>query len=271
MPFESNQYYHEVGSYYDEDATEFERRYWKNPVLQRIRNDFRTYVHQNKMENVLEIGFGSGIDLAHFAQTHPECSWSGIDISEGMVQLAQEKKLRFSLNNLSVAQGSVEHIKDCFPGQKFDLIYVFFGALNTVENLEKAAEELDSVLTKDGKLVLTFVNKWYLGGMAIELLKLRWSAAFARLKKVWGGYSPNRHLSSVCYSPKQIGTAFKNFVNLDRQGYSILHPAWYYIRFNVLLGSRGRWWLWKVDKLLNGSPAWKWGEYTLFVMKRVGQ
>ena len=37
-------YYEEVGNYYDKDAVDFEQRYWKNPVLQRIRQSFREEV-----------------------------------------------------------------------------------------------------------------------------------------------------------------------------------------------------------------------------------
>ena len=39
-------YYEEVGNYYDKDAVDFEQRYWKNPVLQRIRQSFREEVKQ---------------------------------------------------------------------------------------------------------------------------------------------------------------------------------------------------------------------------------
>lgn len=265
---DNSSYYNSVGSYYDYDAPEFEKRYWKNPVLQRIRADFRTYVHKEQFTNALEIGFGSGLDLAHFSRCYKERDFYGIDISQGMVDLANEKKEAFTLENLQVIQGSVEDVSVLLPNKEFDLIYVFFGALNTVEDLGLVAGELNKLLTKDGKMVLTFVNKWYLQGILIEFLKLRWRSAFGRLKKVWGGYSPTRHLASTCYSPKQIRSFFSDFKIVKKQGYSISHPAWYYIRFNILLRNKGRWLLWKLDKLLNKTIAWKWGEYTLFVMEK---
>lgn len=268
MSSKGSKYYSTVETYYDQDASEFEARYWKNPVLQRIRSDFRTYVHRYPQASVLEIGFGSGLDLAHFSRIYPESNFFGIDISPAMVGLANDKVERYQLTNLRVDQGSVEDVSERFPDQKFDMIYVFFGALNTVEDLGKAADALNDLLTPNGKMVLTFVNKWYLGGMLIEFLKLRWRSAFGRLKTVWGGYSPTRHLASVCYSPAQIRKAFSAFDVVEQEGYSIVHPAWYYIRFNMLLRRKGRWLLWKVDKWLNGTPAWKWGEYSLFVMKK---
>ncbi|MGB0430981.1 MAG: class I SAM-dependent methyltransferase [Bacteroidia bacterium] len=268
MVTKENQYYKQVGDYYDDDAPEFEKRYWKNPVLQRIRIDFRNYVHKLEFKNALEIGFGSGLDLAHFARCYPEKEFYGIDVSQGMVNSALAKKQKHQLQNLSIAKGSVEDVSQAFNNTKFDLIYVFFGALNTVENLELVAKELNKLLAPNGKMVLTFVNKWYLQGMAIEFFKLRWDAAFGRLKKVWGGYSPTRHLSSVCYSPAQISRIFKNNNILQKQGYSITHPAWYYIRFNIWLRPKGRWLLWKTDKWLNRTLAWKWGEYALYTMNK---
>jgi ubiquinone/menaquinone biosynthesis C-methylase UbiE len=268
MKTQTSTYYNSVGSYYDEDAPEFEKRYWKNPVLQRIRTDFRNYVHFSDFDNALEIGFGSGLDLAHFARCYPEKEFYGIDISQGMVDLANAKIDKYELKNLRVAKGSVEDVSSVFEGRKFEMIYVYFGALNTVENLEEIAKELNALLAPKGKMVLTFVNKWYLQGMLIEFLKFRWDAAFGRLKKVWGGYSPTRHLASVCYSPRQIKKIFNQFELLDKEGYSITHPAWYYIRFNILLRPKGRWLLWKIDKLLNKTPFWKFGEYALYVFKK---
>ena len=55
---------------------------------------------------------------------------------------------------------------------------MYFGALNTVEDIEQAFECLADHLEEGGRMVLTFVNKWYLQGMLIELLKGRPAQAF---------------------------------------------------------------------------------------------
>ena len=68
----SEQYYEEVGAYYDKDAVDFERRYWQNDALQRIRQSFRERVRQHEFSCMLEVGFGPGFDLTHFAKTHPQ-------------------------------------------------------------------------------------------------------------------------------------------------------------------------------------------------------
>ena len=260
-------YYNKVGNYYDEDANDFDSRYWSNPVLQQIRQSFREEVKRFDSPAMLEIGCGTGLDLVHFSNIYPERQIFGIDISGEMVKIS---KLRMEANkstNIEVRQGSVENIAELFPNQQFDLIYVFFGALNTVENLPKAAQTLKKLLRNDGIMVLTFVNKWYLMGMFIELVRFRFSKAFGRIKPVWNGYSPSKFLPSHCYSPLQIKHAFGSVTLVKRKGFSIVHPAWYYTGINRRIG-RLRKYLWRADLLLNKTFLWRFGEYTLFVFKK---
>jgi len=262
-----SQFYTQVESYYDGDADDFDARYWKNPVLQRIRQDFREEVKRYPFRSMLEIGYGSGLDMVHFGKTHPECRVTGIDISAAMQDLARQKITSNGLENVTAEKGSVEELQELYPDQQFDMVYVFFGALNTVEDLNSAAESLWNITAPGGKLVLSFVNKNYVAGTLIELLKLRFRAAFARHKKEWGGYSPTQYLPSRCYNPAGIRKSFSRFSLLKQQGYSILHPAWYYHGLNSLLRKFSPW-LWKTDKMLNKTFLWSWGEYTLFVFQK---
>jgi ubiquinone/menaquinone biosynthesis C-methylase UbiE len=260
-------YYNAVGTYYDQDANDFDVRYWQNPVLQQIRQCFREKVKQFNANTMLEIGCGTGLDLVHFGKTHPEREIYGIDVSVEMVRISQTKIDASGCTNITVKTGIVDDIVALFPNKKFDLIYVFFGALNTVEDLEAAALKLTDVLTTDGVMVLSFVNKWYLGGMIIELARFRFKRAFARLKPTWTGYSPVKYLPSHCYSPKQIKKAFKALKPTEITGFSIIHPAWYYTQINKRLGKLRRL-LWGFDQFLNKTPLKVSGEYTLFVFQR---
>src|SRR5690606_28437718 len=169
------------------------------------------------------------------------------------------------LTNCQVATGSVEDVRELFPGKRFDLIYVYFGALNTVEDLARASSDLESLLTGDGKLVLSFVHKWYLFGVLKPLTRLRFKTAFRRLRKVWGGYSLSKFLPSRCYSPAQIRSAFANFNEVTHRGYSILYPAWYE-KDAIQVKMADRFWKW--DAWLNKTPLWSLGEYTLFVFEK---
>lgn len=261
---ESKNYYEKVGAYYDDDAVDFERRYWQNDALQRIRQSFREHVRRHQFENLLEVGFGPGFDLVHFAKTHPQSACFGIDISAEMVRIAQEKIDTENLQNARVGQGSVEDVSTLFPEVKFDMIYVFFGALNTVEDLPQAMEILRGLLKPGGKMVLTFVNKYYVGGMVIELLKLKPKFAFARLKKVWGGYSPTNFLASRCYATSEIKKMALPLNCTVQEGYSILFPAWYYHKIHKILPEKLRKILWKIDRKVSRTVLGTLGEYVLY-------
>ncbi len=259
--------YLQVERYYDEDASNFDSRYFKNPVLQRIRQDMREEVKRFKFSNVLEIGFGTGLDIVHFAKTHPDVRFSGIDISGAMCTLAKDKVAEWNLKNVDIKKGTVEDIESLFKDAQFDMIYVFFGALNTVDDINKTAKILNAHTSPGGIMVLSFVNKYYLAGVILEVMKLRFRKAFSRLNPEWGGYSPSKYLPSATYSFSNIKEAFADFLLIRKKGYSIIYPAWYYKRLIRILTKFLRF-LWKADKLLNKTPLWCLGEYSLYVFQK---
>ena len=260
-------YYQRVAEYFDQDAPDFEARYWGNPILQRIRQAFREEVKRHRFSTALELGCGTGLDLCHFGRIYPERRFFGMDVSPAMVRLARAKVSDHRLSNVEVAQGSVEHVEERFSGQRFDLVYVFFGALNTVENLRGAADMLYRVIAPGGVLVLSVVNRWYVADMLIDLLRGRWAQAWRRLGPVWGGYSPARRLETRCYGPRQVATAFGRKGSLvRRRGFSIAYPPWYRAHWLPRLRRLGRW-LWELDGLISRTPLWSCGEYTLYVYR----
>ncbi|MBI1222256.1 MAG: methyltransferase domain-containing protein [Bacteroidetes bacterium] len=263
---EFNSYYLKVKTYYDEDSLSFKSRGESNPLLARIRESFREESEPLQFKHALEIGYGPGFDLVYFSGRQKAGKVYGLDISQGMQHVAKEAIQSAGLENCLAEVGSVEDIETQFPGIEFDFIYVFFGGLNTVEDLSKAANHLDRVLLPGGKMVLTFVNKWYLLGILKPLLKLKFGLAFRRLRKTWGGYSLSRFLPSKCYSPADVRKAFSRFKEVKHRGYSILFPAWYeHSKFSNRRQTERRW---KWDAMLNRTPLWGCGEYTLFVFEK---
>ena len=83
-----------------------------------------------------------GLTWCHFAVTHPEVTVYGIDISGEMRRIATNRVKKKELERVVAAEGSVEDLERLFPGKRFDIIYVFFGALNTVSNLDETARIL---------------------------------------------------------------------------------------------------------------------------------
>ena len=268
MPESKDTFYKTVSDYYDKDVDfGFENKAENNPLLDKIRNDFRAITIKYPFSKVLEIGCGPGFDIAWFAEEFPGSEVMGIDISEKMIALAEQRVANGKLKNAKAIVLDERGLLETFQPGEFDLIYVYFGALNTVSDLRKSAKDINKLLKPGGHAVLTFVNKWYLREMFVQALKFNFKVAFSRLKKDWGGYSPNRHLPSSCYSPRQILDSFSDFELLEKKGYSIFYPAWYNshkLKGKEQNGQK----LWEKDQRLQHSFLWSKGEYTLFVFRK---
>ena len=261
-------YYRQVGEYFDEDADEYEERYWANTVVQRIRQVFREEVKRCPFHSALEVGCGHGLDLVHFGVIYPDRTFHGIDVSERMIEIARNRVEESGCTNVKATMASVEDAPEILGTGAVDLIYVFFGALNTVEDLNLAAERLYAATAPGGHLVLTFVNRYYLAEVAIGLIKGRWKHAFRRFRPVWGGYNPDRFLASRCVTPREVRRAFgRGGREISRRGFSITYPAWYRNQWLAKL-RRAADWLWELDRWLNHTPAWCAGEYILFVFRK---
>ncbi len=267
-PAEKAAYYEEVARYFDEEAPLFERHYENNPILQRIRGDFRSLTVTRSFASGLEIGCGPGIDIAWFAGSYPALRWRAIDIAPRMVEEARAKTGALAGVDVRVEVGAPENLAALFPEERFDLIYCYFGALNTVPDLRETALALSHALTPQGTMVLTFVNRWFLFDIVWNLLRLRPSRALARITGSWAGYSPGRPLASSARSAREVRRAFApEFSCIEARGYSIVYPAWYRHRFLPVDGRLGHL-LWRIDQLLNHTPFWNLGEYTLYIFKR---
>jgi ubiquinone/menaquinone biosynthesis C-methylase UbiE len=268
MSEQKKDYYKEVAAYYDQDAhLGFEERANVNIILEKIRNDFRKITTNYDFSNALEIGCGPGFDIAWFAQTFPDKNFTAVDISPEMIRLTKNRLEKAELENAKALVSDERNLISHFGEESFDLIYVYFGALNTVADLTKSAEIIHRLLKKDGKAVLTFVNKWYMRELIVQMLKLNFKTAFARLGKTWGGYSVDRHLESHCYSPSFIKKSFSQFKLLKRKGYSIFFPPWYN-QHKIKNNPQKEAQLWEKDQKAQNSFLWSKGEYTLFVFQK---
>lgn len=261
-------YYRRVADYYDVDAQSFEERSRQNLVLQRVREEFRRESDPFANGRILEIGFGPGFDLIHWAERRPQAEVHGVDVSPGMQACAARNLQARAMSRVRLAVGTIEDVPTLFPGVRFNFVYCYFGALNTTADLRQAARSLHRVLTPEGTAVLTFVNRWYLAEMIYGLIRLRWRKAFARLQPVWGGYANERRLESRCFSPAQVRAGFgPDFNVIDRRGYCILYPAWYrnprWVHRHATLSDC----LWRADRLLNRTPLWSLGEYALYILQ----
>jgi SAM-dependent methyltransferase len=255
----------DTATYYDAFAETAEERYGSNHVLVRVREAFRRAVERYPACSVLDLGCGPGTDLAWFAERYPRRRYAGIDVSPRMVALARAKLVG---RGVRVERGCAEDIPQLFPGEQFDVVYSFFGPLNTEPNLDRGVAALAQVVAPSGVLVLTFVNRTYVVDAAWNLLRARPGRATARLTNRWRGYATQNSLRASLYFPSGIERRFASAFQVERrEGFSIVYPAWYYAaRFDehgVLVRA-----LWIADRALNRTPLWSAGEHLLYVLRR---
>tara|TARA_B100001093_G_scaffold388694_1_gene374826 strand:- start:4036 stop:4836 length:801 start_codon:yes stop_codon:yes gene_type:complete len=259
-------YHKSVADYYDDEAESFESRANENHVLKTLRDEFRSVVFRGNVGHLLEIGYGPGLDMVWFAKRDEVTMVNGLDITPEFHKIVSKKaELHPKMNPL--LGGPEDSLTNLKPNS-IDTIYVFFGALNTCADLQNAASEMSKILKPGGRIVATFVNKWYAFDILWNLATLRPKKAISRLKRVWGGYSPTRFLASRCYSARQIHGFFKHdFNKINRIGYCITHPAWYRHHWAPFQSLRSRF-FYSLDSLLQWTPFWNMGEYSLYIYEK---
>ncbi|WP_142603615.1 bifunctional demethylmenaquinone methyltransferase/2-methoxy-6-polyprenyl-1,4-benzoquinol methylase UbiE [Solitalea koreensis] len=123
--------------------------WWRKKAISELKKD--------QPKHILDVATGTG-DLAFEAiETLKPKQVIGIDISEGMLNLADKKIKERALENVfSVQVGDSENLP--FADHTFDAVIVSFGVRN-FENLEKGLQNIQRVLKPGGKAVVLEFSK----------------------------------------------------------------------------------------------------------------
>ena len=117
---------------------------WRKKVIKMVVN--------TNPESILDIATGTGDLAIQFAEKTQASKIIGLDLSEGMLSVAQKKvKNKSYEKKLSFVKGDSEALP--FEDNSFDVITVSFGVRN-FENLEKGLSEILRVLKKGGLFVI---------------------------------------------------------------------------------------------------------------------
>ena len=107
-------------------------------------------------KSILDVATGTADFAIQSLSLNPD-KVSGIDISEGMLEIGREKIKRKKLDHLiTLENGDSENLR--FKDNNFDAVIVAFGVRN-FENLEMGLENMFRVLKKDGKVIILEFSK----------------------------------------------------------------------------------------------------------------
>jgi demethylmenaquinone methyltransferase/2-methoxy-6-polyprenyl-1,4-benzoquinol methylase len=107
-------------------------------------------------KQILDIATGTGDFAIESLKLNPD-HVTGVDISEGMLNVGREKLKKRKLDDrITLTSGDSENLP--FEDNKFDAIIVAFGVRN-FENLEKGLSEMFRVLRPGGKVVVLEFSK----------------------------------------------------------------------------------------------------------------
>ena len=137
-------YHQSVADYYDEEAASFEERAHQNHVLATLRNRFREVVLDGNVGHLLEIGYGPGLDMVWFVKQPNVDKVSGLDITSEFFKIVKTKAE--SNPKMEPYLGGPEQALKSIGKESVDTVYVFFGALNTTADLERAVEGMAACL-----------------------------------------------------------------------------------------------------------------------------
>jgi ubiquinone/menaquinone biosynthesis C-methylase UbiE len=110
-----------VMKYWDQRAEFYSKQYGyptKMPLLEKI-----ILSHRQDISNVLELGCGNARNLISLAKNFPKITFSGIEISQQMINSAKINISKlYNLNNINIIQEDLEKI-DQFNLPKHDLVF----------------------------------------------------------------------------------------------------------------------------------------------------
>ncbi len=165
-------------------------------------------------KTILDVATGTAdVAIMAAAMLKPE-KITGIDISDGMLEIGRKKVANAGLHNdIELLNGDSETIN--FASNSFDAVTVAFGVRN-FENLEKGLNEIRRVLKPGGKLVVLEFSKPKIAGVK-GFYNLYMKVVAPGMGKL---FSKNRNAYKYLDESIQKFPEGKNFTSiLDQLGY----------------------------------------------------
>jgi len=107
-------------------------------------------------KKVLDLGCGPGTQLAQIAQLNPESSFTGMDLSEEMLEDAENHRKELDLQNIKFEQGNFSNLKN-IEDHSFDAVISTMALhhLPSISDLKNCFMEIKRILKPGGAIYLT--------------------------------------------------------------------------------------------------------------------
>ena len=257
-----------VAEAYNRNADKYDEFIENNPNLSRMRRKVYNHVSSLLPENsrILDLACGTGTDALWFAQhgytTH------GIDISDGMLERAQEKAGRLGLQS----RATFEHLSYTELGRlsknQYDCTFSNFGGLNCVSALKLVADQVRPLLKQNAFVIWALMPPFCLWESAM-LLRGRFRLATRRFSGKSTVHKEGLHYPVYYYTPNQVAQAWgKDFEIISIRALSVITPPATNKDFAV---KRPRMFelLSRIDDALDWRYPFKyWGDFTIVTLRR---
>jgi phosphatidylethanolamine/phosphatidyl-N-methylethanolamine N-methyltransferase len=135
-----------VEGVYDRLATVYDLAF--GPTLHPGRLQAVARMNIQPGEQVLEVGVGTGISLSLYPDN---CSVTGIDFAESMLEKARERVVREGIRNVRLLQMDGADLK--FADNSFDVVYAPY-LISVVPDPVKVALEMRRVCRRGGRIII---------------------------------------------------------------------------------------------------------------------
>ncbi len=212
-----------VARAFDEIADIFNGQYENEITVKLRRRIYRTVESLLPPGgSILDINCGTGIDASYFASRGFRVT--GVDISPGMIRVAEEKHGRNGGPSFRV--GSFDNLSGILSEQ-YDLAFSNFGGLNCIQQLDNVGKQVARVLRSAGYFVAMVMPSFSLWEFFSFALRGNLSSALRRVgRKARASGFHGRDFDVYYHSPSTLSKALHPwFRKLDLYGVSIMSPA----------------------------------------------
>jgi SAM-dependent methyltransferase len=254
---------------FDSVAADYDGPRGNNELIQRMRLTLWDAVSREVAagSRLLDLGCGTGIDAAEFAQRGYQVVAS--DWSPQMVERTRARaaaaNLESRVNAVHVGVHQLDQLADPFDG-----IYSNFGPLNCAPDLRAVATQCTRLLRPGGKLVFSVIGRICPWEFGYYLCKGRFKRATVRATRGATAVGMNRHtIWTYYYLPREFYRAFAPHFSLSSyRALSLFMPPPYlvdiYRRHRDSCERLGR-----LDDRLGALPVLRdMGDHFLIVMQR---